>query len=195
MVKLSIVIPARNQETPIGRAIQQFWTPAGDAAVEVIVADAGSQDGTQFVARLLADKIVDVKNELEDWKPAAKNAGAAAAHGDVILFVEPETRMLTELHSMVEGFQKLFGNGRKIVGAVPILDSSSEDSGESRGASPFAVQRKAFLECGGFDESAHEGDDTDFMDRLTKFGRIESVQALQFSTVPAPAPESDEVAA
>ena len=117
------------------------------------------------------------------------------AHGDVILFVEPETRMLTELHSLVEGFRKLFGNGRKIVGAVPVLDPSAEDSVETRGASPFAVQRKAFLECGGFDESSHEGDDADFLDRLTKFGRIESVQALQFSTVPAPEPESQEVAA
>jgi glycosyl transferase family 2 len=187
MVKLSIVIPARNQETPIGRAIQQFWTPIGNSAVEVIVADAGSQDGTKSVARLLADEIVDVKNEMDDWKPAAKNAGAAAAHGDIILFVEPETRMLTELAPLMERFQKLFGNGRKIVGAVTLADANGQTNGL------LAVQRKAFLECGGFDESIDH--DTNLMDRLTKFGRIEALQELRFSMVPPAPPESEEVAA
>ena len=193
MVKLSIVIPALNQETPIGRAIQQFWNP-GQNGVEVIVADAGSQDGTRSVARLLADEIIDVPGPSEPWRAVAKNAGAAAAHGDVVLFVDPEARIVSSLESMVLRLGKLFGNGRRVVCAVPQVQAlEPESQGEDAGGQMLAVKRDAFLECGGFDEGLISAEDAELLQRIGKHGLIESMQDVQFVVTPTLRP--DEVAA
>jgi glycosyltransferase involved in cell wall biosynthesis len=193
MVKLSIVIPALNQEAPIGRAIQQFWSPE-QSEVEVIVADAGSQDGTRSVARLLADEIVEVRGAAEPWKAMAKNAGAAAAHGDVVLFVDPEARMLSPLASVMGSLGKLFGNGRHVVCAVPQVEALEPQTlGAEAIGQMLAVQRDAFLECGGFDEALAASEDAELLNRIGKHGLIEPVQDVHFVVAPTPKPE--EVAA
>jgi glycosyltransferase involved in cell wall biosynthesis len=191
MVKLSIVIPSLNQEAPIGRAIQQFWSPERPD-VEVIVADAGSLDGTRSVARLLADQIVDVGGPAEPWKAQAKNAGAAAAKGDVVLFVEPEARILTSLKATLEKMNKLFGNGRRIVCAVPqveLLDAEAVGAETGQFGQMLAVKRAAFLECGGFDEALARDEDAELLQRIAKHGLVESVQDLKFVVAPQPKPE------
>jgi len=56
-VKLSVIVPAWNEAVVIGASLQslQLLRAAGH---EVIVADGGSTDGTQDLARLLCDQLV-----------------------------------------------------------------------------------------------------------------------------------------
>lgn len=191
MVKLSIVIPTLNQEAPIGRAIQQFWNPGQDGGVEVIVADGGSQDGTMSAARLLADRLLQMHGLNGSWHAVAKNAGAAAARGDVLLFVDPEARLQTSVQSMVERFQKLFGNGRQVVCALPQVEML-QDAPEG---CLMAVKRTAFLECGGFDEGLEEREGEDLLERIAKHGLIENVADVQFEIQAVAKPELSGVAA
>lgn len=191
MVKVSIVISALNQEAPIGRAIQQFWEPGQEQGVEVIVADGGSHDGTCSAARLLADRLLELHGQNGSWRAVAKNAGAAAATGEVLVFVDPDARLQTSMSSMMERLQKLFGNGRRVVCALPKVELLED-------AAPgclMAVKRAAFLECGGFDEGLESLEGEDLLERIAKHGIVENLADVQFEVQPSAKPELDEVAA
>ena len=104
-IRLSFVIPARNEEALIGETLDailasvahacaisrhQLWLP--DTSIEVIVADDQSKDGTAAIVRDFADR-VGVR-----WVPcvggtcaAARNAGVVASSGRVFCFVDADT--------------------------------------------------------------------------------------------------------
>ena len=103
--RLSFVIPARNEEALIGEVLEailasvarssgiargDLWLP--DTAVEVIVVDDGSEDGTaaivgSFVERTGVRLVACVGRSCA----AARNAGAAASSGRVLCFVDADT--------------------------------------------------------------------------------------------------------
>ena len=103
--RLSFVIPARNEEALIRDTVEailesvahwrriarrDLWTP--DHAVEVIVADDGSTDGTgTIVDALSADAGVRRVSCVGGTCAAARNAGAAASTGLVLCFVDADT--------------------------------------------------------------------------------------------------------
>ena len=104
-IRLSFVIPARNEEALIGESLEgilasvarasgvarrELWLP--DTSFEVIVADDGSEDATPVIVSTFADD-VGVR-----WIPctgrtcaAARNAGAAVSSGRVLCFVDADT--------------------------------------------------------------------------------------------------------
>jgi glycosyltransferase involved in cell wall biosynthesis len=204
MMKLSIVIPALDQETPIGRAIQQFWTPVPSSPVEVIVADAGSMDGTLSVARLLADHVLEVDGSIEQWRSHARNAGAARASGDVVLFVDPEARIVTPLEQLLSHLQGLFGNGHPIACAVPRVEAiegeaeieplTDEPAARTYRPGALAVRRSAFLECGGFDEGLSADEEPDLLTRIAKHGQVEALHEVEFAVMQPALPIEEAVA-
>lgn len=89
---VSVVIPARNEELEIGRclaAANHALTECGVAG-EIIVVDDGSDDRTADIAREAGANVVSV--ELHNIG-AVRNAGAAAATGEVIVFVDADTQL------------------------------------------------------------------------------------------------------
>ncbi len=86
---LSVVIPTFREAGYLEaciRSIRALDLPAGQA--EIIVSDASSPDGTQQIARRLADRLVITEAR---GIAIGRNAGAAAATGSILLFVDADT--------------------------------------------------------------------------------------------------------
>ena len=84
MRSLSIVIPAKNEAGAIGTAVAGAKEACPDA--EIIVVDDGSEDDTARVAQEAGAKVVRHPESLGNG--AAVKAGARAATGDVIAFMD-----------------------------------------------------------------------------------------------------------
>jgi len=95
---VSIVIPARNELRNIERCVR-FVLTTTYPAVEVIVVDDHSADGTGDVARAIARedprlRVIDAPPLPPDWfgKQWACATGAAEARGELLLFIDADTR-------------------------------------------------------------------------------------------------------
>ena len=84
MSSLSIVIPAKNEAGAIGTAVAGAKEACPDA--EIIVVDDGSEDDTATVAQEAGAKVVRHPESLGNG--AAVKAGARAATGDIIAFMD-----------------------------------------------------------------------------------------------------------
>ena len=85
-MKLSIVMPVLNEAALIGRALGGL-APLRARGHEVIVVDGGSEDGTREIAAPLADRVLVAPR----GRAAQMNAGAAAASGEVLVFLHADT--------------------------------------------------------------------------------------------------------
>ena len=104
-IRLSFVIPARNEEALIGETLEailasvaralgvdtrDLWLP--DTPFEVIVADDGSEDGTAAIVDLFAKEAgVRLVPCAGRTCAAARNVGAAFSSGRVLTFVDADT--------------------------------------------------------------------------------------------------------
>lgn len=93
--RLSIVIPARNEEFELGATLDSVREAAEalDQPWECIVVNDGSTDRTAEIAFEKGARVVDV--ELHNIG-AVRNAGAAAAHGERLIFLDADTRLPPE---------------------------------------------------------------------------------------------------
>lgn len=94
---LSFVIPAHDEEALIGRAIGAIRASAEAACApfEIIVVDDASTDRTAEIARAEGAQVVRVQARQIG---AARNAGAAAATGEIVVFVDADT-FITPAHA------------------------------------------------------------------------------------------------
>jgi glycosyltransferase involved in cell wall biosynthesis len=98
-VKISIVVPAFNEERLIGESLAQIKSAAGAFLkigweVELIVCDNNSKDRTSEIARAAGAIVVfEPINQIS----RARNCGATAATGDWLVFVDADSRPSLEL--------------------------------------------------------------------------------------------------
>ena len=101
---VSIIVPARNEAHNIAQCIATLLDSEYPRR-EIIVVDDGSVDGTGDIARALAERsdgavhVIDGAPLPEGWfgKPWACWQGYHAARGEVLLFVDADTRQQPEL--------------------------------------------------------------------------------------------------
>jgi glycosyltransferase involved in cell wall biosynthesis len=99
VVKISIVVPAFNEERLIGDSLAKIKSAAGAFSkigweTELIVCDNNSKDRTAEIARAADAKVVfEPINQIA----RARNSGAAAATGDWLLFVDADSHPSAEL--------------------------------------------------------------------------------------------------
>ena len=91
--RLSVIIPARDEAENLPLLLESLAAQS-PAPHEVIVVDDGSTDGTAEIARMAGAMVVRSKPLPEGWrgKPWACHQGAAASSGDLLCFVDADTR-------------------------------------------------------------------------------------------------------
>jgi len=86
---ISIVIPARNEQERLGRLLATLAAQT-IRPHEVIVVDDGSSDGTAELAKRFDCRVLATANKEWSGKSAACYAGAMAASGDYLLFLDAD---------------------------------------------------------------------------------------------------------
>jgi cellulose synthase/poly-beta-1,6-N-acetylglucosamine synthase-like glycosyltransferase len=114
-VKISIIIPAFNEERLLGESLAQIKSAAGvftqrSWEVELIVCDNNSTDRTAEIARAAGTIVVfEPVNQIA----RARNSGAAAATGDWLVFVDadshPSVGLLADVAEQIISGQCLAG--------------------------------------------------------------------------------------
>ena len=174
--KVSVIVPVFNEASLIRPFLQHLRDRAPEA--EIIVADGGSYDGTADLARGLCDQLVVSKRN----RAIQMNAGARAAHGDILWFVHVDAEVpwgcLGEIGRMM-GDPKVAGGFFRI--RLPrrwiyrFTDSVAHYAGillrMRCGDHGLFCRRTAFLEIGGFPEVPLM-EDVEFFRRLRRRGRV-----------------------
>jgi len=153
---LSIVVPVLDEAPRIGFALGAL-RPLRRRGAEVIVVDGGSQDDTAGLARAEADAVLDAPR----GRARQMNAGAAAARGEVLLFVHADTLLPPDADQAI--LRAMAGGGDwgrfdvRIVGRHPMLrvvarfmNLRSRLTGIATGDQAMFVRRALFQRLGGF---------------------------------------------
>ncbi|HEX2085384.1 MAG TPA: TIGR04283 family arsenosugar biosynthesis glycosyltransferase [Solirubrobacteraceae bacterium] len=89
----SAIVPTLDEAEALGGLLDHLASLPG--AWEVVVADGGSRDGTRAIAAQRGVRVVDAPR----GRAAQQNAGAAAASGDVLVFVHADSRLPATAHA------------------------------------------------------------------------------------------------
>lgn len=174
--RLSIVIPTLNEAAVIVGTLEALW-PLRAAGHEIIVVDAGD-DATAVLAAPLADRVVRSPR----GRAVQMNRGAAAARGEVLLFLHVDTRLPDGAAALVLDGLKRSGRrwGRfdvRLSGRHPLLrlveramSIRSRLTGIATGDQAIFVERALFERVGGFPEIALM-EDIALSRRLNREGR------------------------
>ena len=173
--RLSIIIPTLNEATTIGETLAHLRLVAPEA--ELIVADGGSRDGTAEAAGRLARVVGGPPG-----RGAQLNAGAAAAHGEILAFLHADTWLpegapaaiaaALEDPAVVGGnFTLRFDGTGRAAGLFTFFYRQQRRLGIFYGDSAPFVRRTAFDRLGGF-RALPIMDDYDFVRRLHRLGRV-----------------------
>lgn len=180
--ELSVILPAWNEAEWIGGALDAVYAACAGARVqaEVIVTDNASSDATARIARERGARVV---YEPERRIARARNAGAAAARGRFLLFVDadtwPDAELLNAtLRALRSG--EVCGGGAQV--RLDQLDRAfyrwgqalwnhlSRALGVAAGCYLFCT-REAFDAAGGFSERVYAGEEVFLSRRLARQGR------------------------
>lgn len=154
---LSVVMPVLNEAGGI-RATLDALRPLRARGVEVIVADGGSSDGTAAVCAGRVDDVIAAPR----GRAAQMNAGAAAARGQVLLFLHADTLLPADADERVlEGLNtsgrcwgrfdvRIVGASRMLAVVAWMMNQRSRFSGIATGDQAIFVTREAFDAVGGF---------------------------------------------
>jgi glycosyltransferase involved in cell wall biosynthesis len=130
-VELSVVIPCLNEADTLATCIDKAQRAMGEHGIagEVVVADNGSSDGSQEIARTLGARVVPVASK---GYGSALMGGISAARGRYVLMGDADDSYdflelpkfvdkLREGYDLVQGCRLERGGGRVLPGAMPML--------------------------------------------------------------------------
>ncbi len=186
---VSFIIPALNEETQIAQtleALRRMQIPTCVRGMEIIVVDNSSIDRTAQLARDQGAIVVQVPAKSPSH---ARNAGARAAGGEWLAFVDADCRLAPNWLTVCGG--ELADDPRNVAAAAVmemlgadrtwVERAAAQLAGGGRGSVPMAVgwlptanllvRRAAFDAVGGFDESLTTCEDCDLGYKLAKLGR------------------------
>jgi glycosyltransferase involved in cell wall biosynthesis len=183
-MKISVVVPAFNEERLLPESLRSIRA-AMEAldrrgwASELIVCDNNSADRTAEIARAAGARVVfEPVNQIS----RARNAGAAAAGGDWIFFVDADSQPSIELFAdaaeAIAGGRCLAG-GSTVAYANPPAAASlligmwnalSRIARWAAGSFIFC-ETAAFRAAGGFNEELYASEEVDLFRRLKRMAR------------------------
>jgi glycosyltransferase involved in cell wall biosynthesis len=127
---VSVVIPSYNYERFVGEAIESALGQT-HAAVEVIVVDDGSTDGSRAVISTFAARI---KTVFQDnlGLPSARNSGIRMAGGEYLLFLDADDWLLPGAVADLLGGFALFPEAGIVFGDAELTDEKGREIGRHR---------------------------------------------------------------
>ena len=118
--EISVIIPAMNEEKYIGFPLKGFRNQSF-RNFEVIVVDGGSKDDTVKISKRYGAKVLV---ERKKGISPARNRGAEAAKGEILVFLDADTKPSRNLLAV---YRKVFADKGVIAATGPILPL--EDAG------------------------------------------------------------------
>ena len=184
-MNLSIIIPAFNEASYLPATLESIRRASehlhdwSDVDVEVIVVDNNSTGETGAIAEAMGTTVVC---EPVQGIGRARNRGACAAQGDVLVFVDADVNvhptLLEAVHEAMSD-PTCIGGGfdvehrpRRLVIRLYLRGwgQLARLTGMVQGATQFC-RRSAFEAVGGYGESVWIGEDVDFFWSLKKFAK------------------------
>lgn len=191
---ISIIIPTLNEEKLLPKLLKQVSDKKlkEQYNIEIIASDGGSTDKTLEVAKNFADKILEHVNGRQQNIAEGRNLGAAAANGEILVFLNGDTRIEnTEL--FFRHIDNKFINS-KYLAMTCNVDVFPEESkfidniftsfynnyfhllniiglGMGRGECHI-ISKKVFDDFGGYNINLAAGEDFDLYKRIRKKGKI-----------------------
>jgi len=153
--RISIVIPALNEDKDIGRLLESLQ-PLRKAGHEVILVDGGSCDGTAQIAEPFVDQLLSSA----PGRARQMNAGAAAAGGDILWFLHADTELpVGAAEAVINGVASTASWGRfdvQLSGQHPLLrmvafmmNLRSRWTAIATGDQAIFVRKNVFTDVGG----------------------------------------------
>jgi glycosyltransferase involved in cell wall biosynthesis len=179
---ISFIIPAYNEEALLGLTLSALNGAAWRLGqpFEIIVVDDASTDRTAAIAKEHGVRVIAVQNR---QIAATRNAGARAAQGDLLVFVDADTVVGdTVIRAAIKAVRRgAVGGGCAVRfdGRVPLyghilirfLVPLYNALGLATGCFLFCTA-EAFHKVGGFDEGLFGGEETVMSRRLGRRGRF-----------------------
>ncbi|SFW14207.1 glycosyltransferase [Nitrosovibrio sp. Nv17] len=188
-MRLSIVIPAFNEERLIGECLRAVFAALAansraGVETEVIVVDNNSTDDTARLAREGGARVVfEPVNQIG----RARNAGAAAATGDWLVFVDADSilspGLLADILALIES-GRYVGCGSVVrmrdlpwwAGALLWLWTCASVLCRWAAGALVVCRSDAFRDAGGFNQALYAGDEVDLSRRLKRWGRARGLR-------------------
>src|SRR5208282_545193 len=183
--KISIIVPAFNEERLIAATLQSIHTATDSFSrrawqTELIVCDNNSADRTCELARAAGARVVfEPVNQIS----RARNRGAAAATGDWLVFVDadsqPSPALFEDVAVQMETGQCLAGGSTIelevgqhpfITGVTRLWNMLSRIRHLLAGSFIFC-ETAAFQQVGGFNQELFAGEELDLSKRLKQLAR------------------------
>jgi len=194
MPRYSVVIPAYNEERLLGRLLDTLDIARAAYglvdAIEVVVADNASTDRTTEIAASRGCRVVSVEKRVI---AAVRNAGARAARGEYLAFVDADSQVHPQTFIAID---RALATGRVVGGAtgvtlerwsvgiavayltlMPIVLFTGMDTGV------VFVRRKDFEELSGYDESRLVAEDVAFLLALRRLGKTRGQNLRRVTSV------------
>lgn len=184
MFEASVVIPVKNREKTVLRAIESVKNQR-DVHLQIIVVDDGSTDNTVKNIQKQHPQIVIVHNKISQGAAKARNKGATMAKFDYICFLDSddtwESDHITKSISFIidNNCDGSFSQFNNIIGAnfqainfdkdktLNILENILNETTFDCRTSTFVFKKEAFLDIK-FDESLKKYQDWDIAFRFSK---------------------------
>lgn len=191
--RVSIIVPSRNRQSLLNACVAGIATSAEGHAAELIIVDDGSEP--PIVAQTENEGLESVLLRLDGEGPAAaRNAGAAVARGDIVLFTDDDAVPFAEWISAAVGYLDSHPSMVGVTGPIhsiawdPLYEQSIEaDSPGHYWTCNIAYRREVFESIGGFRAdvfSFAHAEDRDIALRAIAIGQIGFAPGMEVSHTP-----------
>ncbi len=188
-IKISVIIPAYNEEKYIGECIKSVKRQKTENNYEIIVVDNNSKDKTKEIAK--KHKVM-VINEKKQGVGAARRTGTEHAKGEIVIHIDADTLLYPDhLERVYEHFKKdseliclggiflfydapLWKNILRKVLYKPVLFFANIMSKGVIGPSGnnMAFRNDAYKKTKGFNKKLKFGEDNEICRTLSDVGKI-----------------------
>ncbi len=185
---ISVVIPALNEEQLLPDCLKSLKKQKSRSGFEIIVVDNASTDRTSEVARSQGAEVVLCERRGVAF---ARQAGAEAARGDIVIQVDADTVYPEGWLSRIEDYfathadaaavagRYVYSNPAWWAGIEKAFRRSLNAAGglllrwpPSVSGANFAFRKEAFSKAGGYNPASLYPDQWGIAHRLARFGRV-----------------------